>query len=154
RITSNDLLTWDNRVHVDASWNGAITAACADSVLLIFWVGEFHRNGAPPAIGIRLRVIAHKIQMRKVFADGTEGVTLVLPALCKVRLAPRAGRHTCKNGRGSSVEFGFSRANHVDGDAFGLRQLIDVFRRNHAGIIRAIGKDDDDFPARILGGIL
>ena len=112
------------------------------------------RSNCPPAtIWIWLGVIAHEIKVRKVFANRGERISLVLPAFGKVGFAARTGGHAGENGGGRGVQLRFTCADHVDGYAFGLRQLVDVLGRNHAGIIRAIGKNNHDFAPSVLRGV-
>ncbi|HEV2962358.1 MAG TPA: hypothetical protein VG649_11075, partial [Candidatus Angelobacter sp.] len=40
---------------------------------------------------------------------------------------------------------------YVDGDALGLGQFADIFGRDHAGAVWAIGEDDDYLSAEDLG---
>src|SRR5579864_438385 len=145
-------LLWLGSVHCDTSRDRPIAAARSDAVFLVFRVGELHADGSPPAIGVRLRVVTHKVQMREVFSDGGKGIALVLPALCKICLAAGAGSHSTENRGGFRVELGFPGADHIDRNAFGLRQFVHVLRRHHAGVVRSIREDYDDLPARNLGG--
>ena len=55
------LLLGSGIIRIDARGNGAIPAAGANAVLLEFGIGEFHGNGAPATIRIRLRVITHEV---------------------------------------------------------------------------------------------
>src|SRR5882762_6386081 len=110
------------------SGNRAVPAARADAIFLQFRVREFYMYGAPTSVGIGLRVVAQKVQMSKILTDGSEGVTLVFPVFCEISFPAGVGRHAPENRRGSRVQPGLARTDHVNRDSFRLGQLIHVLR--------------------------
>src|SRR5579863_2077803 len=92
--------------------------------------------------------------MGKIVADGSEGVLLVFPVPGEIDFAASGGGHALKHGVGDRLEVGFLGAHHVDGRAGGLRQLGNVFGRDHAVVIGTVGEDYDYFSSGEVGGIL
>src|ERR1700681_4707799 len=50
----------------------------------------FNRNFAETLVGVRLRIIRHRIGIAQIFADGLERLHLLLPGLGEIRLAAGA----------------------------------------------------------------
>src|SRR6185312_5100376 len=67
-----------------------VTGPRADVVLLQVLPHQLHRDGPPAAVGIRLWIVAERVEMSEVVAYGFEGLLLILPVLGEVGLA--AGR--------------------------------------------------------------
>ena len=134
---------------VEAIWLRAVAVACADVVPLHVFADEFDGDGAPAAIGIGLGIVAEGIEMAEVVADRGEGLFLVAPTLGEIGFAAGGCGHALEDGGGDGLESRFARADHVDRNAGGLGEFGDVFGRDHAGVVGAVGEDDDDFAAGI-----
>ena len=91
--------------------------------------------------------------MRQILADRSEGFLLIFPVLGKVGFPARGGAHAPEDRARNRVKSRVAGADHVDGNAFGLGQLGHIFRRHHAGIVRAIRKHNHHFTTGILAGI-
>ncbi len=91
--------------------------------------------------------------MRQIISDRGEGSLLVPPVLGKIGFAAGAGAYPFEHGGRERVESGFLGADHIDGNSFRLRQLPNIFGRDHAGIIGAIGKDYHHSSTRKLGRV-
>ena len=131
-----------------------VAIARANVIALVLLVHEFHADGAPAAVGIRLGVVTQRIKMRQIIADRCEGILLVLPVSREIDFAAGGSGHALKYGVGNRLEVGFLRAHHVDGGAGGLRKLGDVLGRNHAVVIGTVGEDHDHFSPGKVRGVL
>src|SRR5690349_18964986 len=117
-------------------------------------VRQLHLDRPPAAVRIWLRVITQRIEMRQVVADRSESILLVSPRPRKVSFASGSGGHALKNGRRYRLELRLAGADHIDRRARRLRQFRNIFRRNHARVVGAVGKNHNDLssldPRRIL----
>src|SRR5882757_6832419 len=116
----------------------AIAVARSNVVFLGVGTNEFYVDGAPAAVGIGLGVVAEGIEMAQVVADGGEGFAFVAPAVGEIGFTAGGGGHAFEHDGGDRLEFRFAGADHVDGDASGLRQFGYVFGRDHAGVVWAV----------------
>ena len=91
--------------------------------------------------------------MIQVVADRSERLLLLVPIFCEISLASRSRRHSLENRSRHGFQLRFARAHHVNHYAGRLRQFGNVFRWNHAGVIRPIGENHDDFSSGVLRGI-
>src|SRR5947209_1579133 len=67
-----------------------VSLARTDLIVLQILADEFHRNLAKTLVRIELGIVADRIKVSQIVANGCESVFLILPVLCKVSLA--AGR--------------------------------------------------------------
>src|ERR1700733_3937162 len=91
--------------------------------------------------------------MREIVLDGSECAPLIFPTFGKVSLASGGRGHTLEDGGGNRLQLRFLRADHINGDPRRLGEFGDVFRWHYAGVIRAVGENDDNSSAGVLGSI-
>src|ERR1039457_42672 len=131
----------------------AIPVAGPKVVLLQVLAVEPDRDGAPAAIGVRLRIVTEGIEVAEVVADGVKRLFLVLPTLGKIGFASGDLAHAFEDGRGDRFGLCLLGADHVNDGPGRLGQLGDILRRNQAGVVGTVGEDDDSFFPGQLGGI-
>src|SRR5271165_5086550 len=92
--------------------------------------------------------------MCQVVPNGGKSPLFISPVFGKVGLAAGGRSHAIKHGGRDWLQPRLLRADHVYRDASRLSEFGDILGRHDAGIVRTVGKHDDDFPALILRRIL
>ncbi len=101
-------------------------------------VPKFYRDRAPAAVGIRLWVVAQRIEMSQVVPDRGKRVLLILPVISKINFSAGGSGHALKYRIGDRFQVCLFGAYHVDRRSSGLRQLGNFFGRHHAGVVGAV----------------
>ena len=101
-----------------------------------------------PVVGVGLRVVAQRIKMRQIVADGGKCPVFISPVLGEIGFAACSGGHAIKNRGGHRLQSRLLGADHVNRNAGRLGKFRDVLGWHHAGIVGTIGEHDYDFSAR------
>src|SRR5690348_7805599 len=130
-----------------------ISGSRPNAIFFRVFTFHFHRNFTPTVIWVGGWIVADGIQVSQVRADRSKRLFLVLPMPGKISFTARAGADAFEHGCRKRIAFGFPSADHVDGDSLGLRKLTDVFRRDHAGVVGAVGEGHNPSSAGKLVGV-
>src|ERR1700689_904999 len=93
-------------------------------------------DGAPPGAGVRLRIVAERVEVRQVLLDKREGLLLIAPAAREIGLATRGLAHALEDGGRERLQLRLPGADHVDDRARGLGEFGYVFLGHQAGVAR------------------